>query len=171
MTTQARTDRRTLRNLAIFVIVVLAVGWLGRGLDVVTGSPASEGPGILLWLVTPLAASLLLRAFAGDGWADLGVGPNLRGNLPWYAVSLLVYPVLTAIVLVIGGGIGPITFPDPSLGTLGLVAEAFALGIVPQFLKNVFEEGAWRGYLAPKVDSLGLDGFLGHGIVGLVWGA
>ncbi|HSR40683.1 MAG TPA: CPBP family intramembrane glutamic endopeptidase, partial [Longimicrobiales bacterium] len=159
------------RNLAIFVAGVLSVGWIGRGLDVLTGSPATEGPGILLWLVAPFTLSLALRAFAGDGWEDLGLRPNVRGNLSWYAVSILVFPALTAVVVAIGAGLGLTTLPDPSLASLGLVGQAFALGVAPQLLKNVFEEGAWRGYLAPKVYSLGLDGFLGHGIVGLVWGA
>jgi membrane protease YdiL (CAAX protease family) len=47
----------------------------------------------------------------------------------------------------------------------------FALGLLPQFVKNIFEEAAWRGYLAPKVYSLHLNDFAGHLIVGLVWGA
>jgi membrane protease YdiL (CAAX protease family) len=38
-------------------------------------------------------------------------------------------------------------------------------------IKNIFEEGAWRGYLAPKVYSLGLNDYVGHIIVGLIWGA
>jgi membrane protease YdiL (CAAX protease family) len=49
--------------------------------------------------------------------------------------------------------------------------KAFALGLFPNFIKNIFEETAWRGYLAPKVYSLGLNGYAGHLIVGIVWGA
>ncbi|HEY3474244.1 MAG TPA: CPBP family intramembrane glutamic endopeptidase, partial [Anaerolineales bacterium] len=64
-----------------------------------------------------------------------------------------------------------ITFPDLSPNALGLLLQAFALGLLPQFIKNIFEEAPWRGYLAPKVYSLGLNDFIGHTIVGLVWGA
>jgi len=78
---------------------------------------------------------------------------------------------LTALVLVIGSGLGLITFPNLSLNTLRLVFQVFALGVLPQFIKNIFEEAAWRGYLAPKVYSLRLNDFVGHLIVGLVWGA
>jgi len=171
MNIQNQSNRTTIRNLTIFIIVVLAIGWIGRGLDVLMDNPSSEGLGILLWIITPLAASLLLRAFAGDGWKDFGIKPNFKGNVSWYAVTLLVYPVSTACILIIGSGFGLITFPNSSLSTLGLVFQAFALGILPHFIKNIFEEAAWRGYLAPKVYSLRLNDFVGHSIVGLVWGA
>ena len=171
MNIQNQSNRTTIRNLAIFIIVVLGIGWIGRGLDVLMDNLASEGLGILLWIITPLGASLVLRTFAGDGWKDFGIKPNFKGNVSWYVIALLVYPVLTALVLVIGSGLGLITFPNLSLNTLRLVFQVFALGVLPQFIKNIFEEAAWRGYLAPKVYSLRLNDFVGHLIVGLVWGA
>ncbi len=166
-----QNHRKTIRNLMIFIILVLASGWIGRALDVATDSPAQEGPGILLWIITPLLASLVLRAFAGDGWKDFGLRPHFKKNVSWYVVALLIYPVLTALVLITGSGLGLITFPDFSLNSLRLISQTFALGILPQFIKNIFEEAAWRGYLAPKVYSLNLNDYSGHLIVGLVWGA
>ena len=171
MNIQKQSNRITIRNLSIFIIVVLSIGFIGRGLDVLMDNPSSEGLGILLWIITPLGASLLLRAFAGDGWKDFGIKPNFKGNAAWYVVALLIYPVSTACILIIGSGFGLITFPNSSLSTLGLVFQAFALGILPLFIKNIFEEAAWRGYLAPKVYSLRPNDFVGHLIVGLVWGA
>lgn len=61
--------------------------------------------------------------------------------------------------------------PGLSFGTVGVILQAFALGVLPQFVKNIFEETAWRGYLAPKVYLLGLNDYVGHVLVGLVWGA
>jgi len=171
MNIQNQSNRTTVRNLTIFIIVVLAIGWVGRGLDILMGNAASESLGMLLWLTAPIGISLLLRAFAGDGWKDFGIKPNFKGNASWYVIAILVYPVLTALVLVIGRGLGLITFPNFSLNTLGLVLQAFTLGLLPQFIKNIFEEAAWRGYLAPKVYSLRLNYFVGHLIVGIVWGA
>ena len=78
MNIQNQSNRTTVRNLAIFIIVVLTIGWIGRGLDVLLDNPASESLGILLWLIAPLGASLLLRAFAGDGWKDFGIKPNFK---------------------------------------------------------------------------------------------
>lgn len=171
MNIQNLGNRTTIRNLTIFIILVLASGWLGRGLDVIMGNPSSESLGMLLWILTPLGATLLLRAFAGDGWKDFGIKPNFKGNWIWYVVAILVFPVLTAFVLIIGRGLGWVRFPDLSPSALGLLLQAFALGLLPQFIKNILEEAPWRGYLAPKVYSLGLNDFVGHGIVGLVWGA
>ena len=171
MNIQNQSDRRTIRNLAIFIIVVLAIGWIGRGLDVLMHNPNSEGLGILLWLIMPFGVSLLLRTFAGDGWKDFGIKPYFKGNASWYVIALLVYPVLTTLVLILGNALGLITFPNFSLNSIELILHAFMLGILPQFIKNIFEETAWRGYLAPKVYSLGLNDYVGHLIVGLVWGA
>ena len=166
-----RHDRnKTIRNLAIFTFGVIAFGWLGRGLDVKLGNPATEGLGILLWISTPLLISSLLRLFAGDGWKDFGFKPNFKGNRRWYVIALLAYPVATACILIIGNGLGMITIPDPSLSALGLFALAFAIAFLRDIIKNFFEEAAWRGYLAPKVYSLGLNDYVGHAIVGFIWG-
>lgn len=171
MDCQQRNRGRAIRNLVIFVVVVLAIGWVGRGLDVAMGSSESESFGMLLWLIVPAAAALLLRAFGGDGWKDFGVCLNFKGNAPWYATALLVYPVVTVLVLLLGRGLGLVMFPDASVSALLLVLGTFALGLVPQFVKNIFEEIAWRGYLAPKVYSLRPNVLVGHIVVGLVWGA
>jgi hypothetical protein len=170
MNNQTHSNQRTIRNLAVFVILVLASGWLGRGLDERMGNSSVESLGMLLWIITPLGVSLLLRAFGGDGWKDFGIKPNFKGNGVWYILAILVFPILTAVVLLIGRGFGLITFPNLSPNTLGLLLQAFALGLLPQLIKNILEEAPWRGYLAPKVYSLGLNDFVGHAIVGLVWG-
>lgn len=171
MNSQNWTNRKTIRNLMIFTILVLASGWFGRGLDTLMGNPSAESLGMLVWIITPLIVSLLLRTFAGDGWKDFGIGPNLRKNWVWYLVTILTFPLLTALVLAIGSGLGWVRFPDVSPSTLGLFVQAFALALLPQFIKNIFEEAPWRGYLAPKVYALGLNDFVGHIIVGIIWGS
>jgi ABC-type spermidine/putrescine transport system permease subunit I len=67
MKLQNPEHKRTVRNLVIFTVVVLASGWLGYGLDRWMNNPPAQQPGLLLWLITPLITALLLRAFAGDG--------------------------------------------------------------------------------------------------------
>lgn len=163
--------RRTTRNLAIFIAAALGIGWVGRLVDVVTGRPSTDGLGILLWLVTPAAVGLLLRAFAGDGWRDSGLTPNLRGNARWYVVAVLVYPVLTAVVVAIGSALGLITIAGLSWAAVAAILQTSALVMAPQVLKNIFEEAAWRGYLAPKIYALGWNDYVAHAGVGLVWGA
>ncbi len=168
MKTENPEQKRTIRNLIIFTSVVLASGWIGYGLDKLTKNPPGQaGLGMLLWLILPLATALLLRAFAGDGWKDFGLRPNFKNNGVWYVVSLLIYPVVAILVLSIGGVFGFVTAPNFSFN---LLLSVFAGGLAAAFIKNIFEEFAWRGYLAPKVYSLGLNAYVGHAIVGLIWG-
>jgi membrane protease YdiL (CAAX protease family) len=111
---------------------------------------------------------LLLRLFAGDGWADLGLRPNFRGNRLWWLASVLIYPLVMTISVLLGALLGGVTL-DATASARLLGALLPALGF--SALKNVFEEFAWRGYLAPKLYSLKLNLWLSHALVGLVWGA
>lgn len=159
--------RITVRNLTIFTIVVLLSGWIGQALNVLMDSPSEESLGMLLWLIAPLIASLCLRAFAGDGWYDTGIKPLFRGNVKWYALSLLVFPVLTLSNIFIGNIFGWITF---SGFNVSLFLQIFALLLIPNFLKNIPEEFVWRGYLTPKLASLKINDFSLYLIVGSIWG-
>src|SRR5688572_12307082 len=125
---QKQSRRTTIRNLTIFTVVVLASGWIGHGVDLLMDSQEVETPGMGVWLLIPLSFSLLLRAFAGDGWKDFGLKPNLRGNLIWYVFALLVYPVVTALVLFTGKAFNMITFSDFSPDVLGPILQVFAAG-------------------------------------------
>ena len=146
---QSPSDRqRTLRNLTIFTIVVLASGWLGYGLDQAMNNPPEQRLGLLLWLVLPLLTALLLRAFAGDGWKDFGLRLGRPGSAVWYAASLLIYPLSATVVLMVGAALGLVTAPNFSFG---LLLSVVAGGLAGAFIKNIFEEFAWRGYLAPKL--------------------
>lgn len=171
MKSQNPSDKTTIRNLTIFITLVLASGWIGWGLDRLMGNPSEESIGMLVWIVTPLVVSLLLRTFAGDGWKDFGIKPNFKRHWIWYLFSILVFPVVTAFVVMLGSAFGWIRFPNLPANTPALILQAFALGLLPQLIKNIFEEAPWRGYLAPKVYSLGLNDYAGHIVIGLVWGA
>lgn len=139
--------------------------WIGY----TSGQPLFGQPRYaLLWIVTPLGVSLILRAFAGDGWKDFGIKLNLKGNLIWYVIAILIYPVVTTLVMITGSVSGSITFPGFSLSTPGMFLTFFAMGLLPGFFKNIFEEFTWRGYLTPKVHSLHINDFAGHLIVGLI---
>lgn len=43
MDTKSQTNKGTIRNLAIFTVLVIVLGWLGRWVDSVMGSTSSEG--------------------------------------------------------------------------------------------------------------------------------
>jgi len=56
---------------------------------------------------------------------------------------------------------------SPAIG--GFFLKTVFLGLLPSFVKNIFEKFAWRGYLAPRISSLGINDLAGHALAGLVW--
>jgi len=163
--------KRTKRNLIIFTVVVLGFAILAGVIEPLTvppdAEPGTSGLGQLLWIIVPLGVMLLLRIFGGDGWGDFGLRPNFKGNGFWWLVSVLVFPVVITLSVLIGTLFGGLEV-DMNL------SSTFVAALLPAFItalvKNVFEEFTWRGYLAPKVYSLNMNIWLSHAIVGLVWG-
>ena len=170
MNTQVK--KRTKRNLFIFTILVLGIAVLARFIEPFTVPPGAEpgasGLGQLLWLLAPLAIMVLLRTFGGDGWGDFGLRPNFKGNGFWWLVSIFVFPVVITISVLIGTLLGGL---ELDVNMFSVFVAALLPGLIAALIKNIFEEFAWRGYLAPKVYSLNMNIWLSHAIVGLVWGA
>jgi membrane protease YdiL (CAAX protease family) len=171
--TNSSKTPKTLRNLIIFVLIgVIGLPWLGWALDVGRGADPHDQQNSLGWLffiVAPLAVLVLLRAFAGDGWQDLGLKPNFKGNGKWYLFALLFHPVTILLMLLIGALFGVTTFPDLSAAKWALLGQAILMAFIPNFIKNIFEEFAWRGHLTPKVQAVVKNPLIGHLIVGAVW--
>ena len=98
--------RLTKRNLVIFTVLVLGLAAVARVAEPLTVPPGAEpgasGLGQLLWIVAPLVAMLLLRTLGGDGWSDFGLRPNFKGNGFWWLVSVLVFPAVLTLSVLIG---------------------------------------------------------------------
>lgn len=161
-------DKRAIINLVIFIVVVLAIGWLGVWIDqVIPDQPEEETLGMSIWLVVPLLLVIVLRSFMGDGWKDAGLSPNVRGNVKWYLISIFIFPVVTAITLAIGYGTGWIGFSNFN-ATAFFTLFFSLLGF--NVIKNIFEESVWRGYLTAKLVKLNLPDYTIYVVAGLVWG-
>ncbi len=132
-----------IRNLVIFSIVAVGGGFVGIVLDRLDPpQDPMQGLGALIWLVSPLAANLLLRAFGGDGWQDFGLKPNLKAGWLWYLAALLIVPLVTLPTLGLGAVFGAVTLSGiagQGFGAfLSLAGAAFGMAMV----KNIFEEFA-----------------------------
>ncbi|MFC1936034.1 type II CAAX prenyl endopeptidase Rce1 family protein [Chloroflexota bacterium] len=164
--------KRTKRNLIIFIVLVLGLAALAAVVEPLTVPPGAEpgtsGLGQLVWIIAPLGVMLLLRIFGGDGWDDFGLRPNIKGNGFWWLVSILIFPVVITISVLIGALFGGLEL-DTNL--FPVFAAALLPALISAMIKNIFEEFGWRGYLAPKMYSLDMNIWLSHAIVGLVWGA
>ena len=154
--------KKTIWYIAIFSVLVNVVAWIGPLLG---GDPTSPGLGFLIWGIAPLLVSLLMRAVTKD-WSDLGARPGIRKNVRWYLVSLLAYPVTIALALFIGSLISASSVSQFSMGSF---IQAALPAMVIFFVFALFEEVGWRGYLAPKMYSLGINVYVAHALVAVVW--
>ena len=151
-------------RLLVFIVIVLSSGWIGVLVNRLLGIPDSmDSAGAAIWIATPLLAGIVM------GLTD----PSLRrsyiaswkpGRLRAYGVALVVFPLSFAAAIAVGW---PAGWLDPSgLGAFTGVMVAAAVGTLG---KNVFEEGAWRGYLAPALVGRGLPDPWVWVISGTVW--
>jgi membrane protease YdiL (CAAX protease family) len=153
---------KTIRFIVIFSVLVNVLAWIGPLLG---GDPTSPGLGFLIWGTAPLLVSLLMRVVTRD-WSDLGARPAIRKNVRWYLVSLLAYPVAIGLALFIGSLISASSVSQFSMGPF---IEAALPAMVIFFFFALFEEVGWRGYLAPKMYSLGINVYVAHALVAVVW--
>jgi len=154
--------QKTIWLIVIFSVLVNVVAWIAPSLG---GSPASPGPGFILWGIAPLLVSLLMRAVTRD-WSDLGIKPGIGKNVGWYIFSLLAIPVLMVLTTLIGVMLSIASVSGFSLGEfLQTVLTALPIFII----FAIFEEVGWRGYLAPKLDSLNINRFMAYAIVAIMW--
>ena len=160
-------NSKVIRNLIFFTIIVILCGWLGVLIDkVIPDQPEGDSLGMVIWLVLPLLAVIALRTFAGDGWEDAALNPRLKSNAIWYVVAFLIFPTVTAIVMLIGS---VFRWIDLSGFNLSAFIPVFFGLLIFNFIKNIFEESVWRGYLTTKLIKLNLSDLFLYLIVGLIW--
>jgi membrane protease YdiL (CAAX protease family) len=78
----------------------------------------------------------------------------------------LAYPVAIGLTLLVGNLISVSSISNFSFGSY---IQAALPAIVIFFFFALFEEVGWRGYLAPKMYSLGFNIYLAHALVAVVW--
>lgn len=154
--------KKTIRNIILFSILVNVTAWAAPLLG---GSPASMGPGFILWGVAPLLVSLVMRAFMKD-WSDLGIKPGIGRNLYGYILSFVAIPAMMLMTLLVD-----ILFSLASISefSLGKFLQTFLTALPIFFIFAIFEEVGWRGYLSPKLTSLGINRYLAAALVAVVW--
>ena len=157
------------RNIGLFVFIVIVSGWIGAAADsYLPGQPQGDSLGMGIWLALPLLTAFLIIMFSKTRWEDLGFKPNLKRNIKWYLAAVLIFPVVTTIVLMIGAATN---WMDLSGLDLKLVFWAFCSTLLINFIIDIFEETAWRGYLTSQLIKLDFDDWKLYLIVGCVWTA
>ena len=156
----------SLTRLVVFSVVALGSGWIGLLVNKALGIPHSMNSlGSLIWIMTPLLAGAVM-ALSDPSLRRSYVASWLPGRLRAYGVALAAFPLSFAVAIAVGWAAGWLT--PAGLGAFGGVVAANVVGTV---LKNVAEEGAWRGYLTPGLLRRRLPDPAVWLVVGVVWGA
>ena len=162
-----KTNKKTFRNVATFSFIAVICGWIGVGVDKLLGEPSNlESLGALIFIATPLLCTILLRLFGGDGWKDLPLKLKFKQNTFWYLFAFAIYPVVIGVTLFFGNLMG---WVDASKFSIVAYLPIFAAAFWPEFIKNIFEESVWRGYLTVKMEQLTKNEWLIYLVVALVW--
>jgi membrane protease YdiL (CAAX protease family) len=154
--------KKTIWYIVIFSFLVMVIAWMSPLLG---GNPSSPGLGFLIWGIAPLLVSILMRSVTRD-WSDVGVKPAIRKNVRWYILSIVAYPVIMVLTLLSGA---MISISSVSGFSMGLYLQTVLPALAIFFIFALFEEFGWRGYLAPKLASIGINDYLTHAIVAVVW--
>ena len=154
-----------LTRLVVFSVVVLGSGWIGLLVDDALGTAHSmKGQGSLVWIMTPLLVGAVL-ALSDPSLRRSYAVSWLPGRLRAYGVAIGVFPLSFVVAIAVGWAAGVL-----SPGGLGAFGSAVAVNVLPTVLKNVAEEGAWRGYLTPALLRRRLPDPAVWLVVGVVWG-
>jgi len=151
------------RGVATYAVGVLVLSVLGS-LVLAGDTDKATSPGALLFVLGPVLMAVALRTLGREGWSDAGL--RLGRGPGWYVLAALLFPVLSAVVVVVGvltGGTHVTSGALPVLLTLTLT------GLVPRLLFSAFEEWGWRGYLEPRLAALGVAPLRRHLAVGALW--
>lgn len=159
--------KNTRRNLIYFIIITLISGWIGVLVDqLLTDQPEGDSLGMGIWLALPLLCAVIFRTREKE-WKSFGLKLNLKTSWKGYVIAILLYPVVTMITILLA-----LCFDCIDISTISWSAflSTAAISLAGSFLKNIFEEFAWRGYLTPRLLEFRLNDWLIYGISGLVWG-
>lgn len=154
--------KKTIWYIVIFSLLVTAVAFVAPLLG---GSPSKPGLGVILWGMAPMLVALLMRTVTHD-WSDAGFKPTIRKNAWWYIFIILVSCVMMGLLLLVGK---VISLSSVSGFSMVPYLKMVLLGMVVFFITATFEEIGWRGYMVPKLASIGINAYLAYAIVAVIW--
>ena len=154
--------KKTIGYILIFSFLVTMVTFISPRLG---GSLSSPGPGLILWMTAPLLVAVLMRTITRD-WSDAGLKPAIRKNARWYLLSALAGPVATVFTLLLGT---MFSISSVSGFSTAQFLKAFLPALPIFFITSIFEEFGWRGYLVPKLASIGINSYLASAVVAVIW--
>ena len=161
-------NKKLFRNTVIFIVIVILSGWIGALVDsLLTEQSKGDSTGMGIWLVLPMLAAIAITIFSRGSWSDIGFKPNFKGNIKWYLIAALIFPVVTAIVLIIGD---MTKWIDLSAFDLKPFILLFSSTLLISFIIDIFDGAPLYGYLTSQLVKLNLNDWKIYLTVGIVWG-
>lgn len=161
-------NKKLFRNTVIFIVIVILSGWIGALVDsLLTEQSKGNSTGMGIWLVLPMLAAIAITIFSRGSWSDIGFKPNFKGNIKWYLIAALIFPVVTAIVLIIGD---MTKWIDLSAFDLKPFILLFSSTLLISFIIDIFDGAPLYGYLTSQLVKLNLNDWKIYLTVGIVWG-
>lgn len=161
-------NKKLFRNTVIFIVIVILSGWIGALADsLLTEQSKGNSTGMGIWLVLPMLAAIAITIFSRGSWSDIGFKPNFKGNIKWYLIAALIFPVVTAIVLIIGD---MTKWIDLSAFDLKPFILLFSSTLLINFIIDVFDGAPLYGYLTSQLVKLNFNDWKIYLTVGVVWG-
>lgn len=152
--------------LAIFSAVSVTCGWAGVLVDRLARTPTgTQGTGMAIWIAAPLATAAILRWRTG-GWKDAGLRPKLPGSARWYAAAVGIPVLVGAGAVALASLTGRVAIRWDWPAYLALMGSTIGFNLI----KNIFEEFAWRGFLASKLIGGRHRDATVYLATGLIWG-
>ena len=151
-------------QIILFTAIMLIIGFACRFSDPSLNDFNKPNAGMFLWLISPFALMLIFRALNKE-WKSDGLKLQFKKSWKWYLFSFLLFPMVIGLLLTIGKIFKTMDFTN----SFDLLIGAAVASFIPMFIKNIFEEFAWRGYLTPQFNEMGFSRFKNHLIVGVIW--
>lgn len=142
---------------------------------------------LTILMMTPMISSLLTRFITKEGFKNLNVKPNFKGNWKLYMKAYFLPPILMMIgtvifFLIFQNQFNPLQSKyATNLGVMSnneyiwklvlIIPMAILINPIAGLIQCFGEEFAWRGYLLPKlIDVFGMKrGILFNGIIWGLW--
>lgn len=171
------------KQIIIYIVLSFLIAWILFLIIPLKGMVYGEQRSTLLLtgaMFAPAISSILVRLITKEGFKNMLLKPNFKGNIKTYLliffgpslliiVSAILYFLLfpthfdTGLTLLQGAEVNP--------GTIILVSllQVIIIGPIINIVPTMGEELGWRGYLLPKLRTLFSDR-LSIIISGIIWG-
>jgi len=133
-------NKKSKNSLIIFSIIAIFSGWIGRGIDLLSGTTEGSTPGQLVWLLLPLLSVLIIKKVFKSSQSTIGFKLYFKANKKYYLISIFFYPIIIIGYLTIGTIFGFISFN----------AVSFEI-IIPLFLSVQFLVFRFTSHFSSKI--------------------